>query len=203
MTISNTVKDGSGTNYWILLDANGMQHIVGAAAHDAAATGNPVRIGGVYRSTLPGVATGDVVDLLVDAAGRVIVRSGGQTDFEVLASAVRAASTNSADFTNVGAKGIAICLDITNIAVATTLTLEVDWKDPSSGNYEQLAVAAAAVGAVSVNTYILYPTNMTIPAGGSGIVELFEVPLPTTWRIRVVHSDANNITYSVGVSYLT
>lgn len=203
MTISNTVKDGSGTNYWILLDTNGMQHVVGGAAHDAAATGNPLRIAGVYHATIPGVADGDVADLLVDAAGRPIVRAGGQTDFEALASAVRAASTNSADFTNIGAKGVAVCLDVTNIAVATTLTLHLQWLCPSSGNYEDLAIAAAAIAAVSTNTYILYPTNMSIPGGGSDIVELFEVPLPTTWRIRVVHSDANNITYSIGISYIT
>jgi hypothetical protein len=60
-----------GDNVFLLLDAAGRVLISGAAAHDAAAVGNPVRIGGVYRTSIPAVAAGDIVDLLVDAAGRL------------------------------------------------------------------------------------------------------------------------------------
>lgn len=49
--------------------------VEGAAAHDAAASGNPVQVGGVFRSTLPAVADGDAASLLMDAAGRVLVRT--------------------------------------------------------------------------------------------------------------------------------
>lgn len=54
--------------------------VQGPAAHDAAASGNPLRVAGVYRGAPPAVADGDVVDLLVDAAGRPLVdvqRIGG------------------------------------------------------------------------------------------------------------------------------
>lgn len=54
----------------VLIDTSGRVIAVGAAAHDAAAAGNPVRIAGVYRATPPAVTDGDVVDLLADAAGR-------------------------------------------------------------------------------------------------------------------------------------
>jgi hypothetical protein len=60
-----------GDNAYLLLDAAGRALISGAAAHDAAALGNPLRIGGVYRTTIPAVAAGDIADLLVDAAGRL------------------------------------------------------------------------------------------------------------------------------------
>ena len=60
-----------GDNAYLLLDAAGRVLISGAAAHDAAAVGNPVRIGGVYRTTVPAVAAGDITDLLVDVAGRL------------------------------------------------------------------------------------------------------------------------------------
>ena len=60
-----------GDNAYLLLDAAGRVLISGAAAHDAAAVGNPVRIGGVYRTTTPAVAAGDIADLLIDAAGRM------------------------------------------------------------------------------------------------------------------------------------
>lgn len=201
MPHGNTVKDGSGDAWWELVDANGFRLVAGAAAHDAAASGNPVRMAGVYRSTLPAVATGDIVDLLLDAAGRAIIRLGAQTDFEALASAARTATTNTSDYTNIGAKGIAICVDVTSITDTPSVTPYIQWKDPSSGNYETLAQVAAALTAVTRVTYILYPTNMTAPTGD--VTEVFKVPLPTTWRISMVHADADSITYSVGVSYLT
>ena len=63
---------GDGDNVYLLVDAAGHPLIVGPAAHDAAAVGNPVRIGGVHRTTIPAVADLDAADFLVDAAGRLI-----------------------------------------------------------------------------------------------------------------------------------
>ena len=51
--------------------------IQGTAAHDAAAVGNPVQIGGVYRATDPAVADGDAVSLRVNAKGEAIVSVAG------------------------------------------------------------------------------------------------------------------------------
>ena len=62
-----------GDNVYLLVDAAGRPLVVGAAAHDAAATGNPLRIGGVHRTALPGVAAADIVDLLMSAEGRARV----------------------------------------------------------------------------------------------------------------------------------
>ena len=61
-----TVADGD--NAYLLLDSAGRLLISGAAAHDAAAAGNPLRVAGVYRTAIPAVAAGDIVDLLLDAA---------------------------------------------------------------------------------------------------------------------------------------
>ena len=60
-----------GDNAYLLLDAAGRPLVAGAAAHDAAAVGNPLRVAGVYRTSIPAVAAGDIADLLVDAAGRL------------------------------------------------------------------------------------------------------------------------------------
>ena len=62
-----------GDNVYLLVDAAGGPHDEGAAAHDAAATGNPFGIGGVHRTALPGVAAADIVDLLMSAEGRARV----------------------------------------------------------------------------------------------------------------------------------
>ncbi|MBI2322354.1 MAG: hypothetical protein HYU88_09805, partial [Chloroflexi bacterium] len=56
-----------------LLTAASHGAVQGPAAHDAAASGNPLRVAGVYRATPPAVAAGDLVDLLADAAGRPLV----------------------------------------------------------------------------------------------------------------------------------
>jgi hypothetical protein len=51
--------------------ANGSLGTGGLAAHDGAATGNPNRIAGVYRSAAPSVDDGDIVDFWSDSAGRI------------------------------------------------------------------------------------------------------------------------------------
>lgn len=48
----------------------------GNVAHGAPDSGNPVKVGGVYRASPPSVADGNRVDLLVDAAGRAVVTLG-------------------------------------------------------------------------------------------------------------------------------
>lgn len=80
MVAINTQKDGSGDFYWPLSDSDGRQIIVGAAAHDAAAAGSPLRIAGVYRSSAPAVTSGDIVDMLMDAGGRQIIVGAAAED---------------------------------------------------------------------------------------------------------------------------
>lgn len=51
--------------------------VQGLVAHDAAAVGNPVRVGGVYHSADPAVSDGDMVDLRVNAKGEVVTTLSG------------------------------------------------------------------------------------------------------------------------------
>lgn len=74
------IKDGNGILATLKSTTESSEHVMhhivqGQAAHDAAASGNPVRLGGVYHSAAPSVADGDVVDLLTDAAGRLAIGS--------------------------------------------------------------------------------------------------------------------------------
>jgi len=71
MSSGNTVKDGSGDPWWLLIDDDGHLIIVGPSAHDALAAGNPHRVAGVYHAADPTGTDGDVLDLLADAAGRL------------------------------------------------------------------------------------------------------------------------------------
>lgn len=199
MATGNTVKDGTGTEYHLLLNTDGRLELVGAAAHDAAASGNPVQVGGVYRAADPSVADGDVASLLADIAGRLKTLDDGGLEIIPLISAARVASTNSADLTNPGAKGVRLTLDFTVQAVGTTLTLHVDYKDPASGKYEEVFSAAAALGAVGTATYDIFPGDIV---AADDITEVQKLHIGRTWRVRIVHSDADSCTYSVGACYL-
>ena len=67
--------DTAADNYYALLGTNGLGPFYvsrGAAAHDAAAAGNPVQVGGVYRTADPALANGDVGSLRVNAKGELI-----------------------------------------------------------------------------------------------------------------------------------
>ena len=56
----------------------------------------PVIVGGVHRTTIPSVAAGDVVDFLVDAAGRLYVNTGGTGASEVKSIVVVIGATSVA-----------------------------------------------------------------------------------------------------------
>ena len=51
--------------------------IEGPAAHDAAASGNPVQVGGVYRSTDPSLDDGDIGSVRINARGEVLAQLTG------------------------------------------------------------------------------------------------------------------------------
>jgi len=116
-----------------------------------------------------------------------------------LISAARTATAVSADLTNTGARGVMLTLDVTAIAASPSIVLEIEYKDPASGLYECLFSAAAAVVATGTHTYVLYPGDIV---AAEDVVEVGKLPLPATWRVQVVHADADSITYSVSGSYL-
>ncbi|MBU2177436.1 MAG: hypothetical protein KJ556_20280 [Gammaproteobacteria bacterium] len=107
MSYANTVKDGSGTAYWLLCNSDGYLLIAGGAAHDAAAAGNPMRVAGVYRSSAPAVSDGDIADLYVDAAGRQLVvgaaaNNAAATGNPVLISGIYESSDRTLDANDAG-----------------------------------------------------------------------------------------------------
>lgn len=112
-----------------------------------------------------------------------------------LASAARTATTASADLGNPDARGVMIFLDLTAFVTAASLTLSIQGKDPASGKYVTL-LSGAAVTTVSTNVYTVHPA-ITETANVDAAV-----PLPATWRVNVVHGNANSTTYSVGFSLL-
>ena len=112
-----------GDNAYLLLDAAGRVLISGAAAHDAAAVGNPVRIGGVYRTTTPAVAAGDIADLLIDAAGRMKLAFTADT-FKIIDAVAITAGTPATVWTPGSGKKVRILGWVLSSSAAAALEFQ-------------------------------------------------------------------------------
>ena len=132
-----------GDNAYLLLDAAGRVLISGAAAHDAAAVGNPVRIGGVHRTTVPAVTANDIVDLLLDAAGRVQIAFSADT-FKIIDAVAIVAGTPATIWTPASGKTLRLLGWVLSSSAAAAL----EFQDSGSAGTVRLQtplVAAAGV----------------------------------------------------------
>lgn len=155
-----------------------LDHFVqGAGASGSALTGNPVQIG-----------TSD---------GTNTVYQTGNVEGTALASAVRAASTTSAAFTNHNCKGILLQLEVSaNPGGAETLQLQL-WSGLTGSNpVFASAVASAFSGGSGTQWLLVYPGAAAAPSGGFGDAVSSQV-CPRTFKVRVAHSAAGNWTYVV------
>jgi hypothetical protein len=121
----------------------------------------------------------------------------GNLEGQVLASAVRAATNNSADLTNLNTTGVIIYFNVSVVPGVDTVTLSVEGKDPVSGNYGVLYAATAIATVIQPARYVLYPG-----ASGAGPTAVLAIPIPRTWRVTITHSAGSNFTYSVGYAYI-
>lgn len=119
--------------------------VVGNIASGSTDTGNPIKVGGVYNSVLPSVASGDRVDLQLDSNGRLLVSS---ESLPTTASKFSFGSVNTANTNQTAVVQTAYTETTTN----STMTLV-----SASAND-----AAAGTGARSVSVTYL-DQNMTGP----------------------------------------
>lgn len=125
-------------------------------------------------------------------------RQRGNTEFSVLPSAVRSATTNSADITSYNFKGILIFLNVTAVPGAVSISPQIQLKDPVSGTYFS-CTGMTATTATGLFVYSIYPSAT---AAGYGLTSVTNGLLSRTFRISILHSGAGNFTYSVGASML-
>lgn len=114
----------------------------------------------------------------VDLATALISASGATT------------TQTSADQINPNGHGVQIVL-VTTVIGTGSITLEIDGKDPVSGNYYSL-LTGAAVTTNTTNVYTIFP-GITVAANVSA-----SMTLPRTWRVKCTANNANAATYSVG-----
>jgi len=131
-------------------DSTGVIIPGGNVAHDAADSGNPVKIGGkavVGSTPLAVVADADRANLQVDGAGRVVVTTAprGQRPH---ATTTISASTSETTVLAAGAAGIFHDLTMVTIANTSATAVRVDFKDATSGTirFSLYAPAGATVG---------------------------------------------------------
>lgn len=98
--------------------------ISGAAAHDAVAAGNPLRVGGVYRTAIPAVAAGDIVDLLLDAAGRLRLAFSPDT-FKIIDAVAITAGTPATVWTPASGKKVRLL----GWALSSTASAALEFQD--------------------------------------------------------------------------
>lgn len=112
----------------------------------------------------------------------------------ILASAARTATTNGAQVENYSERGVYF---ITNITAGAGYSIQPELQiyDSISTNYVTLATGAALTAS---GTYVLkiYP-GITEVAGFA-----YSMILPRYWRFRMVHNNANAVTYSVSAQVI-
>lgn len=129
----------------------------GAAAHDAAAAGNPVLDGGEARTTLPtAVGDGDAVRRMMDDLGRSVITPHVPRDL-ITHNTITLSST--AETTLIAAGGAGIFRDLVLLMVSNTsgTKVRIDIRDDTGGTIRwSFEVAADGGGAV-----IKFPVPLT------------------------------------------
>lgn len=108
----------------------------------------------------------------------------------VFASAARTASSDGADLTNTGNRGLHVVIDMTAVPGTDTVTFTLQGKDALSGKYYDLLVSLAIV-ATGTTVLKLYP-GITASSNASA-----SDVLPETFRVKITHSAGTSFTYSV------
>jgi len=126
-------------------------------------------------------------------------RERGNTAITILASGARTTPGASSDQTNHNARGIILIVNVTAVSgTAPTLDVDVEAKDPVSGNY---VVIASMTQITTTGTYIivLYPGAIDDQAK----VDNQGLPLPRTWRVAyAIGGTTPSFTFSVGGMYI-
>jgi hypothetical protein len=144
--------------------------IVGNVAHDAADSGNPVKIGGVARTANPtAVAASDRVDIFCDDLGKQVVYPVAPRDR--LVAAARVSLTSTTETTLIAAGGAGVFRDLVMLILSSEAATEVrvDVRDVTAGT-------------------VMFSVDLA-PDGGGAVLP-FRVPWPqatanSAWTVQL------------------
>ena len=114
-----------------------------------------------------------------------------------LPSAARTATATSDVFTNTGAKGVVVYLNVTAAGAGGGLSVRVKGVDPVSRAALEINADPTDVTATGLTTYVIYP------GASAGATQSTSGVLPRVWNVVVNAANTDSYTYSVGYSYLT
>ncbi len=154
----------------------------------------------VFHTATQSLTDGDNANQEVDAAGRILTADVSSEATVFASQEFAEGANNSADQTNLYARGFILTLDYTaESGTNPTIDVKVQVKDGLSSKYVDLAGAAFAQKN-AVGTFILtvYPG-----VAESGNVSVSDI-IPLTWRVvaTVGGTGTPTVTASLGVSYV-
>lgn len=179
-----SIDDGGGS---ITVDGTvTVGGIAGDVAHDAADSGNPVKIGVVARTANPtAVANGDRVDIYGDDKGRLVVQPFVSRDLIVHN---RITLTNTTETTLIAAGGAGVFRDIVGLVISNESATEVrvDIRDSSTGTV-RLSLDVAADGGGGV---ISLPVQLTQASANNAWTAQLSAAVSTVYVTALAIEDA-------------
>jgi hypothetical protein len=157
----------AGTNNIGDVDVLTMPGVVGDVAHDASDSGNPLKIGGVARTTDPTAvsAAGDRVNFIGDTLGKQVVLLGAVHDRHTNG---KGTFTNSTAADLIAAAGSGVKIVITNVLVTNahaTVGTKVEIRDGTTMKVQGFAAAGGGGFALSPGVPIMISTANTAITG--------------------------------------
>jgi hypothetical protein len=120
----------------------------------------------------------------------------------IATSQVFAATFDSADITNYGARGVIVIADVTLITGGGNFQIYLQGKDPVSGNHYNLTAAPTTITVATTWAIELSPGGGAAAAGPPGITNRFAGGLPRIWRVHFLKTAGTSITASLGYQYV-
>jgi hypothetical protein len=113
------------------------------------------------------------------------------TLFNLLA---RTATLNSGDQNGESFEFLHVIIKVTAASATPSVVFRIQGKDPASGDWYDILVSAAITGA-----------GTTVLKVGPGLTAAANLVandmIPSVWRLRAEHADADSITYSAGANF--
>jgi len=196
------ISKESGQNQKLLplmCDTNGnlFSHMVGSNGFGGSNAINAVSLNSETVSTAYTGNAAVSVLYLYDRANFAWYRNNSNEGSSLVASAARTADAQSTDQSNVNQRGAHIIVNVSAIGgAAPSITPKIQGKDPVSGNYYDILVGSA-ISTTGINVIKVYPGIANSPNAAANDI------LPRTWRVSVVHANADSITYSVAANIMT
>lgn len=156
-----------------LAASTGTQEVVGDVAHDAAAAGNPVQVGGYATNNIEAitqVAAADLTRTIYDLNGVIVTRP--HTTLEEIQT-VRTTNTDGASTSLISAAGSGVHNYVTNVTIWNSSATDgfVDFRDGTAGSVIYTFPAPQTGGCtVSFNPPLKFGDNTAVAYDASGAI---------------------------------